>query len=135
MSESIIPKIKSVKQRLLNIALALDIELSTLSHAYVYLEKLIQKNIINRKNRKLIAAVKINEHKSICFRNLSEQLDIGAKELKEYEFSIFVDLDYSLYVPIEDFMPHLNQLLSKTNYRSLQDYVGKKPFYEIKELL
>lgn len=55
MSEMTFSKIKSVKLHLLNIAKVLDLELSSLSHAFVYFEKLLQKNIITKQNRKLIA--------------------------------------------------------------------------------
>ncbi|CAO3676716.1 unnamed protein product [Rhizopus stolonifer] len=121
LSEMTLSKIKSVKLHLLNITKAMDLELSSLSHAYVYFEKLLQKNIITKQNRKLVAAcclylaVKINEPKGVCFRRLLElindEFDIGPKKLKEHEFAVFADLEFNLYVPTTEFMPHFDGLL------------------------
>lgn len=48
-------KIQSIKRHLLNIGKTMDLEISSVSHAYVYFEKLIQKQIVTKQNRKLIA--------------------------------------------------------------------------------
>ncbi|KAG1444920.1 hypothetical protein G6F46_012387 [Rhizopus delemar] len=132
MSEMTFSKIKSVKLHLLNIAKVLDLELSSLSHAFVYFEKLLQKNIITKQNRKLIAAVKINEPKGVCFKDLLEaKFDIGSKELKENEFAVFADLEFNLYVPVAEFMPHFDKLLVTIGHQSIEDYIGNETFYEI----
>ncbi|KAG1165018.1 hypothetical protein G6F36_013553 [Rhizopus arrhizus] len=135
VSEMTFSKIKSVKLHLLNIAKVLDLELSSLSHAFVYFEKLLQKNIITKQNRKLIAAVKINEPKGVCFKDLletiHEEFDIGSKELKENEFAVFADLEFNLYVPVAEFMPHFDKLLVTIGHQSIEDYIGNETFYEI----
>ncbi|EIE77319.1 hypothetical protein RO3G_02023 [Rhizopus delemar RA 99-880] len=125
MSEMTFSKIKSVKLHLLNIAKVLDLELSSLSHAFVYFEKLLQKNIITKQNRKLIAAVKINEPKGVCFKDLLEA------KLKENEFAVFADLEFNLYVPVAEFMPHFDKLLVTIGHQSIEDYIGNETFYEI----
>ncbi|RCH86626.1 hypothetical protein CU097_005351 [Rhizopus azygosporus] len=135
-------KIKSIKLHLQNITKNLDLELSTLSHAYVYVEKLIQKNVVTKQNRKLVAAcclylaVKINEPKGVCFHDLFEaisgEIGIGSKDIRGHEFAVFADLEFSLYVPIEEFMPHLDKLVEAFGYQSIKDYVGDELFYEIK---
>jgi hypothetical protein len=50
-------KINSVKLHLVNIGKAVDLETSSVSHAFVYFEKLIQKQIVNKQNRKLLAGI------------------------------------------------------------------------------
>ncbi|CEJ05505.1 hypothetical protein RMCBS344292_19445 [Rhizopus microsporus] len=117
-----------------NITKNLDLELSTLSHAYVYVEKLIQKNVVTKQNRKLVAAcclylaVKINEPKGA----ISGEIGIGSKDIQGHEFAVFADLEFSLYVPIEEFMPHLDKLVEAFGYQSIKDYVGDELFFEIK---
>ncbi|KAG1178179.1 hypothetical protein G6F70_000314 [Rhizopus microsporus] len=133
---------QSIKLHLQNITKNLDLELSTLSHAYVYVEKLIQKNVVTKQNRKLVAAcclylaVKINEPKGVCFHDLFEaisgEIGIGSKDIRGHEFAVFADLEFSLYVPIEEFMPHLDKLVEAFGYQSIKDYVGDELFYEIK---
>jgi hypothetical protein len=48
-------KINSIKSHLLNVGKAMDLEISSVSHAFVYFEKLILKHIVNKQNRKLLA--------------------------------------------------------------------------------
>ncbi|RCI04254.1 CDK5 and ABL1 enzyme substrate 1, partial [Rhizopus stolonifer] len=113
-------KINAIKSHLLNIALIMDLELSSLSHAYVYFEKLVQKQAINKENRKLIAAcclflaTKINEPKDLKFGKLLEtmqtELNIDSTDVRNNEFAVFADLEFDLYVPQNEFMPHLDKI-------------------------
>jgi hypothetical protein len=48
-------KIKSIKNRLLSVGKQVDLEISSIAHAFVYFEKLIQKQIVTKQNRKLLA--------------------------------------------------------------------------------
>lgn len=54
-AEITLSKINAVKFHLVNIGKAMDLEISSVSHAFVYFEKLIQKQIVNKQNRKLLA--------------------------------------------------------------------------------
>lgn len=54
-AEITLSKIIAIKSHLLNIGKSLDLEISSISHAFVYFEKLIQKQIVNKQNRKILA--------------------------------------------------------------------------------
>lgn len=95
--------------------------------------------MITKKNRKLIAACclflasKVNEAKGTWFRPLLEmmndELDIDPKEIHEHEFAVFADLEFNLYVPKKEFMPHFERILSQLEYQSIQAYLGHSTFY------
>lgn len=63
-AEVTLSKINSIKTHLLNIGKVMDLEISSISHAFVYFEKLIQKQIVNKQNRKLVAGLYL-----FCFGN------------------------------------------------------------------
>ena len=69
-------KIRGLKSKMLDVALALNLELSSVALAYVYLEKLVIKNVIKKHNRKLIAAIcvllaaKVNDPKELNYKKL-----------------------------------------------------------------
>ena len=50
-------KIRAIKRELLSFAQEQDCELSTVALAHVYFEKLVLRNVVNKMNRKLMAAV------------------------------------------------------------------------------
>jgi hypothetical protein len=54
-AEMTLSKIIAIKSHLVAIGKALDLEISSISHAFVYFEKLIQKQIVNKHNRKILA--------------------------------------------------------------------------------
>ena len=54
-TELTLSKINAIKTHLLNICKVMDLEISSISHAFVYFEKLVQKQIVNKQNRKLLA--------------------------------------------------------------------------------
>lgn len=35
---------------------------------------------------------------------------MNSKDVRDYEFAVFADLDFDLYVPICEFMPHLERI-------------------------
>ncbi|KAH8556058.1 hypothetical protein BGW37DRAFT_419827 [Umbelopsis sp. PMI_123] len=120
--EITLSKLRSIKSHLLEIGKELDLEVSSVAHAYVYFEKLVIKNIITKKNRKLIAgcclflAVKVNEPKGSKLQPLldaiDDELDIDSEEILEHEFAVFADLEFNLYVPRREFMPHFVRICS-----------------------
>ncbi|KAI8878515.1 cyclin-like protein [Backusella circina FSU 941] len=133
-------KLISIKKSLLNVAKNCDLELSSLSHAYVYFEKLIQKHIVTKKNRRLIAAcclflaTKINEPKGAwsqrVYDAISAEFNISSKDIKENEFPVFADLEFNLYIPRREFMPHLERIFQILELEVV-DYLGSEAFYEV----
>jgi hypothetical protein len=142
-TEITLSKIRAIKQHLLNISKQVDLEVSSLAHAFVYFEKLVIKDIVTKKNRKLIAACclflasKVNEAKGTWFGPLLEAIDdelnVDAKEIHEHEFAVFADLEFNLYVPRCEFMPHFERILSHLEYKSVQEYLGYSNFFEINQ--
>jgi hypothetical protein len=138
--------IRNIKSHLLEIALAQDLELSTVAHAYVFFEKLVInvslfcliQMTVTKANRKVIAgiclllAAKINDHKDLDFVDLlnviERQMDVPAKNIKDLEFQVFVALGFNLYLPISEYLPHIERIISILDYYSLQEYMsGKSP--------
>ncbi|KAG0169713.1 CDK5 and ABL1 enzyme substrate 1 [Apophysomyces sp. BC1034] len=139
--EITLSKIRSIKSHLLDIGKAADLEVSSVAHAFVYFEKLVVKNVVTKKNRKLIAAcciflaTKVNEAKRAWFPRLLEaiddELDEDAEEVHGHEFAVFADLEFDLYIPRREFMPHFERIFSELEYKSIQEYLGHSTFYEV----
>ncbi|CEG71883.1 hypothetical protein RMATCC62417_07538 [Rhizopus microsporus] len=137
--ELTLSKIRAIKLHLLEIGKQLDLEISSVAHAYVYFEKLVIKNVVTKKNRKLIAAcclflaTKVNEAKGTWFKPLLEAMDdelnVDSKEIHEHEFAVFADLEFNLYVPKREFMPHFERIFSHLEHKSIQEYLGNSNFY------
>ncbi|KAI9470790.1 MAG: cyclin-like protein [Benjaminiella poitrasii] len=136
-------KIQSIKRHLLMIGKSMDLEISTISHAYVYFEKLIQKKVVTKQNRKLVAAcclflaTKVNEPKGLDFNQLLEtiqsEFDTNPKEIRTFEFDVFADLEFNLYVPLHEFMPHFHRIIQSLDYSTVEDYLGYEDFYKLKK--
>ncbi|CAG8494531.1 1533_t:CDS:2, partial [Paraglomus occultum] len=100
--------------------LGVDLELSTVAMTYVYFEKLVLKNFVNKPNRRLVAGIclflasKTNEPRGMTFgpllQSIDKYFDVDEKEIKEHEFSVFVALGFQLYLPKEEFMPHFDRI-------------------------
>ncbi|KAI8364658.1 uncharacterized protein BYT42DRAFT_506137 [Radiomyces spectabilis] len=141
LPEITLSKIRAIKTHLLEVAKEADLEISSVAHAYVYFEKLVLKNIVTKKNRKLIAAcclflaTKVNEPKGSSFGTLLEtmddELDVDSEAIREHEFAVFADLEFNLYVPRREFMPHFDRIFSMLEYKSREEYLGDIPFYDI----
>ncbi|KAG1150764.1 hypothetical protein G6F37_006246 [Rhizopus arrhizus] len=138
-AEITLSKIRAIKLHLLEIGKQLDLEISSVAHAFVYFEKLVIKNVVTKKNRKLIAAcclflaTKMNEAKGTWFQPLLEatddELGVDSKEIHQHEFAVFADLQFNLYVPKREFMPHFERILRYLEYKSTQEYLGHSTFY------
>lgn len=140
--EMTLSKIRAIKLHLLEIGKQVDLEVSSVAHAYVFFEKLVVKNMVTKKNRKLIAAcclflaTKVNEAKGrTWFRPLldamDDELDVDSEEIHEHEFAVFADLEFNLYVPRREFMPHFERIFQHLEYKSIQEYLGHSTFFEI----
>lgn len=153
-------KIRKVKTDLLGISEELDLEISTAALAYAYFEKLILKgswkgkesnplsteantSIVTKENRKMIACVclllayKVNEPKrssgefATLMKYMTKHMDVSAKDIKENEFHVFSLLEFNLYLPRQEFLPHFEQILYRQDYLNVQEYLGEDEFYSV----
>ncbi|CAB4411874.1 unnamed protein product [Rhizophagus irregularis] len=135
-------QIRKVKLKLLTAATTyedLDLELSTVAKAYAYFEKLILKRVVNKANRRLYGSIclllasKVNEPMGKSYlpilESLHKHLDVTIKDITDNEFSVFAHLDFELYLPMQEFMPHFERLFQIIDYNK-EEYLGRNPFYE-----
>ncbi|KAI9495044.1 hypothetical protein BDB00DRAFT_815609 [Zychaea mexicana] len=138
--EITLSKIRAIKTHLVEIGKVVDLEISSVAHAFVYFEKLVIKNVVTKKNRKLIAAcclflaTKVNEAKGSWFEPLfdaiDDELDVDSKEIREHEFAVFADLEFNLYIRNSEFMPHFERIFQVLEHKTIDDYLGSTAFYK-----
>ncbi|KAI8805683.1 hypothetical protein BJ742DRAFT_400684 [Cladochytrium replicatum] len=132
-------QIRSLKLRLLEIGLSVDLELSSVASAYVYIEKLISKRVVTKANRRLVAATclflaaKVNDPKEISYSRLLDAIDktfdIGRKDVYQNEIPVYTALQFELFLPPSQVNPHLERIISASPFGSIEEYLGFRTFY------
>lgn len=130
--------IRSIKAKLVAVAQQLDLELASVAHAFVYFEKLCLQGLVNKENRRLkgaaclLLAIKVNEHKRKLegfIEAVDKHLDVSERELRVVEFTTFVELEFNLFLPRPEFIPHLERILNDLGQPGIESYVGGRTFY------
>lgn len=122
-------KIRKIKwlfvQALTRHSISLEL-LATAALACVYFERLVWKNLVHKKNRKLFAATclllacKFNDlnvtakfEGDTVIDDVSDVFGYRTPEILSWEFSVMVALGFDLHVPSRQIIPHLKRYLSK----------------------
>lgn len=125
---------------IIHICKILDIEACTVALAWSYFERLIQKNLVTKANRKLyggcclLLAYKFNEETHLEESKMKLQSLMAAiyaldkndvlttKDLNTAEFTVYASLEFSLKIEIPEFKAsflHILQRMETTPYRYL----------------
>jgi len=128
-------KIRAIKRELLSFAQEQDCELSTVALAHVYFEKLVLRNVVNKCNRKLMAAVSLvlaakwNEPKvtATIFQMVEKHYAIPRAVIFRSEFSVYVELSFRLQLLPSEVYPHFVRLLQALE-RTPHEYLGEAQY-------
>ncbi|KAJ3173925.1 hypothetical protein HDU87_007247 [Geranomyces variabilis] len=111
-------QIRRLKERLLKIAEMQNLELSSVACSYVYFEKLVLK-VVNMVTVCLLLAAKVNDPKELDYTKLLDAfekvLDISRKDVLANEFLIYTALEFTLYIPLWEVMPHLERIIEASD--------------------
>ncbi len=132
-------KIRNLKQSLIKVAEGLDLELSTVAKCFTFFEKLVLKDLVNKANRKIVAAccmalaAKSNSDPTdlsyfLLLSTLSEQLTIPMSDIVSTEFLVFAALQFDLFPPQHEYLPHLERILAVLDYSNVQEYLGERMY-------
>ena len=132
-------KIRSLKQNLLDTALTLNIELSTVAKSYAYFEKLLLCGKIIKLNRKIVGAcslllaLKVNDSRNIVVGDVLDELCRrlnlpDPQQIVNNEFAVFAALKFSLHLPQREYLPHFERIFSHLEFDTFQEYLGEKMY-------
>ncbi|ORZ40086.1 hypothetical protein BCR44DRAFT_1386649 [Catenaria anguillulae PL171] len=111
-----------------------NLEVSSLAKAFVYFEKLVLKRAVIKSNRRLVGAIclllacKVNEPKeSLNIGQLLEAMakalgKVSVKDMRDNEFAVFAQLEFNLYLPQHEFMPHFERICAIKGMCSLSHH-------------
>ncbi len=133
-------QIRALKQQILDVALELNLELSTVAKSYAFFEKLLLAGRVIKTNRRmiggccLILAAKVNDSRILNFsalrRVLAERLLLrDAQSLIRHEFAVFAALKFTLHLPQSEYMPHFERIIGSLEYDNFQEYLGEQMFH------
>ncbi|XP_072305308.1 CDK5 and ABL1 enzyme substrate 2-like isoform X2 [Eucyclogobius newberryi] len=117
-------KIRSLKREMRAVSEECGLQPVTIAMAFVYFEKLVLQDRLNKQNRKLVVAAcvllaaKISsdlrkpEVKQLIDK-LEERFRINRRELIPLEFPVLVALEMGLYLPESKVMPHYRRLVQQ----------------------
>ncbi|KAI8902181.1 hypothetical protein BC833DRAFT_561905 [Globomyces pollinis-pini] len=113
-------QIRNLKLMLCKLGFQLDLEISSIAVAIVYLEKLILKNFVQKTNKKLIGviclllAAKVNDPKETTYTNIIQaaatEFELLPKDIYAQEFSTYAALEFNLFLPPWEVKPHLDRI-------------------------
>ena len=55
---------------------------------------------------------------------MEKHLGVSDSQIREHEFAIFVQLDFNLFIPPEEYLPHLDRILMALDFKDFQEYVS-----------
>lgn len=131
-------KIRKLKIYLIKAAEQTGVELSTVAKAFTFFEKLVLKGLVGKANRKLVGATclllatKANDSKDVdmpaLFQALSEHLDSSRAEVLSSEFPVLAALEFDLFPAQQEYLPHLDRILTSLDYSNIQEYLGERMY-------
>lgn len=131
-------KIRKLKQALIRVSEQSDLELSTVAKSFVFFEKLVLKDLVNKANRKLVGAsclvlaTKANDSKDIDYAtllsSLADHLEVSRADIIAAEFAVFAALEFDLFPPQHEYLPHLERILTSLDYSNIQEYLGERMY-------
>jgi len=114
-------KLRKLKKRLVDIAVAEGLEISTVALAHVFFEKLILKNVVSKASIRLhgasclLLAAKMNDPRFDDLRSVVEtiekQLEVTGKDLMLAEFPVFAALSFGVFIDPKEVEPHINRII------------------------
>ncbi|KAI8850309.1 hypothetical protein BC829DRAFT_389744 [Chytridium lagenaria] len=117
-------QIRSLKAKLLEVSSQANLELSTVASSYVFFEKLVLKYLCTAVC--LLLASKVNDPKETNYGKLLEIMD---KVLEVSQESIYAELEFNLFLPLWEILPHLHRVIDASNFNSLDEYCEGRTFF------
>ncbi|KRX79503.1 CDK5 and ABL1 enzyme substrate 1 [Trichinella sp. T6] len=114
-------KYTSLRREMKSVMLAHDGDLVVLAQAYCYFDQIVLKLLVDKTNRKLVAAgclllaAKINDYKGnqlkIIIESIEERFRVSRKDLFKYELPLASALEFELNLPALYVKAHYQKLL------------------------